>query len=227
MTARAAEPLRLFTVGHSNHPWEHFLGLLQRHAVSAVADVRSTPFSRRNPQFSRPRLERALDDARIAYLFLGRELGARSPDPAVYRGGRVDYALLAATRLFQAGLVRLEAAARGRRVAILCAEKEPLDCHRTLLVSRQLAARGAQVAHVLADGSLETHEDVEDRLLATRLPAWLRRALLEVSFSSRIGPLLIRTVQHTEERRSALARRRLLESERVREDLLGFAGRGE
>ncbi len=193
MTARAAEPLRLFTVGHSNHPWEHFLGLLERHAVSTVADVRSTPFSRRNPQFSRPRLERALDDARIAYLFLGRELGARSQDPAVYRGGRVDYALLAATRLFQAGLVRLEVAARERRVAILCAEKEPLDCHRTLLVSRQLAARGAQVAHILTDGSLETHEDVEDRLLAvtrTTPPPLLdseaeRRASLERAYAIR------------------------------------------
>lgn len=183
----------LFSVGHSNHAWEHFLGLLQRHAIQLVADVRSTPFSRRYPQFSRPRLEPALKAAGIAYVFLGRELGARSKDPAIYRGGRVDYGLLAATPLFQEGLTRLEAAAREQHVAILCAEKEPLDCHRTLLVSRQLAARGARIEHILADGSLEPHESVEDRLLAltrTAPPPLLageteRRAALERAYQIR------------------------------------------
>lgn len=193
MTARPAEPPSFFTVGHSNHAWQHLLGLLQRHGTELVADARSAPFSRLHPQFSRPRLEQALAAAGIAYLFLGRELGARSPDRAVYRDGRVDYAHLAATPLFLSGLARLEASAREQRVAILCAEKEPLDCHRTLLVSRQLAARGARIQHILADGSLEPHESVEDRLLAltrTAPPPLLsgeaeRRAALERAYEVR------------------------------------------
>jgi uncharacterized protein (DUF488 family) len=160
------EPPALFTIGHSNHTAEHFLGLLQRHAIRAVADVRSTPFSRRNPHFNRERLEESLAAHGIAYLILGRELGARASDPAVYRDGRVDYALLAATPLFQAGLEQLLEVALHQRVAILCAEKEPLDCHRAILVARHLAARSVSISHILADGALEPHVATEERLVA-------------------------------------------------------------
>jgi uncharacterized protein (DUF488 family) len=159
------EPPALFTIGHSNHTAEHFLDLLQHHDIGAVADVRSTPFSRRNPHFNRERLEESLAAHGIAYLFLGRELGARASDPTLYRDGRVDYALLASTPLFQAGLEQLLEAARQRRVAILCAEKEPLDCHRTILVSRHLAARDVSISHVLSDGALEPHDATEERLM--------------------------------------------------------------
>jgi uncharacterized protein (DUF488 family) len=156
----------LYTVGHSNHPFEVLLGLLERHRIDAVADVRSTPFSRRNPQYNKQELAAALEAQGIAYVYLGVELGARSDDPEHYREGRVDFDRLGASARFQAGLERLLTGARTRRIAALCAEKEPLDCHRTLLVSRQLVERGAAVAHILADGGLEPHAKTEARLLA-------------------------------------------------------------
>ena len=155
----------LFTLGHSNHSSAHFVGLLERHSIARVADVRSVPFSRRHPQFGRSKLAASLAARGIDYVFLGKELGARVEDASLHRNWCVDYALLAASALFQSGLERLVAAARERRTAILCAEREPLDCHRAILVARRLVARGIRVQHILADGTLESHPAVEDRLL--------------------------------------------------------------
>ena len=146
--------LRVFTVGHSNHSLEEFLGLLAKHDVTAVADVRSAPFSRFCPQFNRDPLQAALKERGIRYTFLGRELGGRSDDPAHYRGGRICYELVAQTRRFQDGVERVVDDAARHRIALTCAEKEPLDCHRTLLVAWELAALGVSVAHVLAGGEL-------------------------------------------------------------------------
>ena len=154
----------IYTIGHSNHTIERFLDLLSQHQITAVADVRSTPFSRRNPQFNRERLKESLAMRDIRYVFLGEELGARSKDRSCYREGKVVYARLAATDLFREGLRRLETGLNEHRVAIMCAEKDPLDCHRTILVARQLVADGVDVAHILATGLLETHAEAVARL---------------------------------------------------------------
>jgi uncharacterized protein (DUF488 family) len=155
----------VLTIGHSTHSAEAFLALLREHCVNAVADVRSSPFSRFNPHFNREVLERQLRTNGIHYIFLGRELGARSEDPTCYVQGRVQYAKLARTHLFQNGLDRVMRGAAQFRVALMCAEKEPLECHRALLVARALADRGLQVLHIHADGRLETHAAAMERLL--------------------------------------------------------------
>jgi uncharacterized protein (DUF488 family) len=156
----------IFTIGHSVHPIEVFLGLLSQHAVTAVADVRSAPYSRRNPQYNRDALEATLRDHRIHYVFLGRELGARSEDPTCYVGGRVQYARLAAAPLFRSGVDRVLQGARDHRIALMCSEKEPLECHRTILVAPAVAARGVEILHIHPDGHLERHENAMTRLLA-------------------------------------------------------------
>ena len=157
---------RVFTIGHSDHSLEAFLALLSNHGVTAVADVRSAPFSRFCPQFNRGPLCAALKDHGIRYTFLGQKLGGRSPDPSHYRDRRTRYELVARTSRFRDGVDRVVAGAARYRIALMCAEKEPLDCHRTLLVAPALAARGVAVVHVLADGELESHENTLDRLLA-------------------------------------------------------------
>jgi uncharacterized protein (DUF488 family) len=156
----------IYTIGHSTHPIERFTALLQQHGVEAVADVRSTPFSRFNPQFNRASLSHSLASAGIRYEFMGEALGARSSDPACFENGRVSYVRLAATPLFQGGLERLREIARGERVAMMCAEREPLDCHRTILITRELERAGEGVTHILADGTLETNRSTLDRLIA-------------------------------------------------------------
>jgi uncharacterized protein (DUF488 family) len=155
----------IFTIGHSNHPIERFLDLLREHAIAVVADVRSTPASRFNPQYNRKALEKSLADAGVAYEFLGAELGARTQDPACYENGRVSYRRLAATDTFQRGLERLMSIGQERRVAMMCAEHEPLDCHRTILVGHELARRGVRIAHILRDATLETDDMTNERLV--------------------------------------------------------------
>lgn len=158
----------IYTIGHSNHPIDRFIALLQRHGIDAVADVRSTPYSRFNPQFRKEKLQAALGEAGIRYVFLGEELGARSKDPACYdESGRASYARLAATDLFRRGIERLLTGMQDHRIAIMCAEREPLDCHRTILVARELEKAGAPISHILADGSLESHRHAMERLASS------------------------------------------------------------
>ncbi|GAA4421133.1 DUF488 family protein [Actinokineospora soli] len=156
----------LLTIGHSNHAVESFVALLGEHGVTAVADVRSVPFSRFSPQFNQRQVERSLADSGIKYVFLGKELGARSTDPGCYEDGRVLYARLAASGDFGSGIERLTRGAATERIAIMCTEAEPLDCHRTVLVSRVLAERGVAVGHVHGDGRLESHDAAMERLMA-------------------------------------------------------------
>ena len=156
----------VLTIGHSNHPVEAFVELLSRHRVTALADVRSAPWSRFNPHFNREPLAVALKSEGIRYVYLGRELGGRSDDPSCYENGRIRYDRLACTDRFKDGIDRVARGAAEHRVALMCAEKEPLDCHRTLLVGRALDERGVKVEHILADGRLEPHAMAMDRLLA-------------------------------------------------------------
>ena len=157
----------IYTIGHSNHPIERFIALLQPHGIDALADVRSTPYSRFNPQFNREKLQTSLATAGIRYVFLGEELGARTKDPSCYDDtGRVSYARLAQSEPFRRGLERLLTGMRDHRIAIMCAEREPLECHRTILVSRELEKLGVPVTHILADDSLEPHPQAMQRLAA-------------------------------------------------------------
>jgi uncharacterized protein (DUF488 family) len=160
-----SEAREILTIGHSNHPIERFLDLLRWNGVTAVADVRSSPFSRHNPQFTKEALQRALKDEGIAYLFLGKELGGRSPDKACYEDGRIQYDRVARTEAFREGIERVRKGAAQYRIALMCSEKEPLDCHRTLLVARALDKAGERVGHIHADGHVEPHAEAMRRLL--------------------------------------------------------------
>lgn len=156
----------LFTIGHSNHPIEVFIALLQRHGVTVVGDVRSHPYSRYVPQYSREPLKTALTQAGVAYVFLGKEFGARSQNPSCYKQGRVQYDCLAKQPQFAEGVRRVIEGVQQHSIALVCAEKDPLECHRALLVARKLHETGLEVAHIHADGSLEGHGTLESRLLS-------------------------------------------------------------
>ena len=159
----------LYTIGHSNHSLETFLSLLERHGIEAVADVRSYPRSRYNPQFNRESLTEALAERDVRYVFLGAELGGRPADPACYdETGRARYDLIAETAPFRDGMRRLIEEANAGRVAAMCSEKEPLKCHRALLIAHSLTTEHGvdpdDVDHVRADGTLETHTEAMARL---------------------------------------------------------------
>jgi uncharacterized protein (DUF488 family) len=155
----------LFSIGQSNIDAERFVAMLRQAKVNAIADVRSIPASRRFPWFAKKNLEARLAADGIAYIAMGDTLGGRPRDDSLYCEGVADYEAMAATPEFQSGLNRLIEAASRTRVCMMCAEREPLDCHRCLLVARSLAARGLSVGHILHDGTIEAHEATEQRLL--------------------------------------------------------------
>ncbi len=155
----------LFSIGHSNLPAERFLTMLQAAGVTAIADVRSTPFSRFCPWFSQKPLAVSLAAVGIDYSMMGDALGGRPRDDSLYRDGVADYEAMAAAPEYMAGLDRLIAAAERSQLCVMCAEREPLDCHRCLLVARSLVERGLAVGHILHDGSVEAHAMTEQRLL--------------------------------------------------------------
>jgi uncharacterized protein (DUF488 family) len=156
----------VLTIGHSNHDTPTFLGLLRAASVTAIADVRSIPFSRRNPQFDRERLAADLRAEGVAYVHLGSQLGGRPADPLLWRDGIADFERIAATPSFREGLDRVLAGARIHRLALMCGERDPLHCHRCLLVGRALVGRGARVDHLLADGGRRSQTEIEAELLA-------------------------------------------------------------
>lgn len=153
------------TIGHSNMAAGHFIAMLQTADVTAVADVRSIPASRYFPWFSKKKLAARLADANIAYAPMGETLGGRPRDARLYRDGIADYEAMAMEPQFRASLDRLVADAAHARICLMCAEREPLDCHRFLLVARRLAERGLKIGHILDDGSIEPHTVTEGRLL--------------------------------------------------------------
>jgi uncharacterized protein (DUF488 family) len=156
----------VFTIGHSTHRLTDFQALLRRHNVTAICDVRSTPFSRTNPQFNRENLKTSLPTVGMVYVFLGAELGARSTDPECYVDGKVQYERLARTELFRKGIDRIRDGIREHRIALMCAEKDPLQCHRTILVARHLDEAGIGVEHIRENGRLESHDEALSRLIS-------------------------------------------------------------
>jgi uncharacterized protein (DUF488 family) len=147
----------IFTIGHSNHSAEKFVGLLKEHGIEVVADVRSQPYSRHAPHFNAKDIEAILWDNGIRRLFLGFELGGRPTAEAFYDAdGRVDYARIERSRSFLDGIKQLESSIRDHKTALLCSEEDPVGCHRRLLVGHVLGERGIVVRHVRGDGSVQT-----------------------------------------------------------------------
>ncbi len=165
MTPMTGPARDLFSIGHSNTPADRFVALIRNAGVTAVADVRSTPLSRFFPWFSRKPLEQRLAAEGMRYHWYGDTLGGRPRDRSLYRDGAADYEAMARTPEFQHGLGRLQDDIRQHRVCLMCAEREPLDCHRCLLISRALGERGLAVGHILHDGTIEPHAATEQRLI--------------------------------------------------------------
>ena len=156
---------QLFTIGYSPHILESFLRVLKKHKITAVADVRSSPYSQFKPEFNKETLQDFLKTNNIAYVFLGDYCGARVEDPSCYVKGKVDYKLVAENQKFKDGLKRIKNGMKNFRIALMCAEKDPITCHRTILICRNLISPEIKIKHILSNGKIEEHKDSEHRLM--------------------------------------------------------------
>ncbi len=145
--------MKLFSIGHSNADIDAFISLLRRFGISALVDTRSQPYSRYNQHFSREPLRQSLVEAQIDYIYMGKEIGGRPEDPALYfPNGKVDYEQVSQSSLYLSGIERLLALASDRRVAFMCAEADYKNCHRYWLITRTLLNRGIEVRHIMHSG---------------------------------------------------------------------------
>lgn len=154
-------PNVIWTIGHSNHTFEQFSGLLTDEAIEVVVDVRSYPYSRFAPQFNREELGRVLTTSGVRYLYLGDGLGGRPATEDHYdQDGHARYDLMADDPAFKASVGRLLRGTPQHRTALMCSEGQPHDCHRRLLVGKVLAEAGMTLRHILPDGAVRVEETV-------------------------------------------------------------------
>lgn len=162
----------LYTIGHSKHTQQDFLKLLRLHKINCVVDVRSTPFSKFSPQFNRDEIKKYLNKCGIYYIEMGKEFGARRSDKTLYTNeGYLDFEKTAKSSEFISGIKRInKGVEKGLNIVFMCTEKDPIDCHRNILVAREFYKRNYEILNILYDGSIESQKDLEIRLLDMYFP---------------------------------------------------------
>lgn len=152
----------IFTIGHSNQDSQRFLQLLTNNLIQILVDVRSSPHSRFASQFDVKNLKKALSNKGIKYLYMGSELGGKPSDPFMYdKEGHALYHLMAQSPLFLRAVQRLLKGLESYRIAVMCSEEDPSECHRHLLIGRVIRQHGVEVVHIRADGRVQTDEQLE------------------------------------------------------------------
>jgi uncharacterized protein (DUF488 family) len=166
---RAGQP-PIYTIGYGNRSRDEFVALLQSYEIRYLVDLRSQPYSRFHPEFSQAALEATLQEQQIRYIFLGEQLGGRPQDSTCYANGKVDYALLREKPFYRQGIQRLYAAWEKQvRMALMCSEQKPQECHRSKLIGNTLRQRGIVVAHIDELGGLKSQEEVDELLSGGQL----------------------------------------------------------
>ena len=155
---------KIYTIGYSPFTTDTFIQFIRKYNINAVVDVRSSPYSAYRTDFNKANIQKILKEHGIAYMFLGDQVGARSEDPDVYIDGIADYGLISKSSAFQEGLDRIRAGSKKYVITLMCAEKDPITCHRTILIAKNLRNEFF-IKHILEDGSIEKHKDLEKRLL--------------------------------------------------------------
>lgn len=155
----------IFTIGYSTYTIETFINALKKFNITAIVDVRSSPYSKFKPDFNRETLQTMLKKNNIEYVFLGDLCGARIDDRSCYQNGKVDFKMVAASTKFNIGIDRIKKGASKYTVALMCAEKDPITCHRFILICRNLKSDNINLIHILDNAETERQIDSESRLL--------------------------------------------------------------
>lgn len=174
----------IYSIGHTNHTIDKFILMLRKQNINCIVDVRSTPFSKYTPQFNKDTLQKSLNIRGIHYLHMGKEFGARRDSTLLYsKEGYLDFEKARQDVDFLSGVERLkDGCEKGFRIALMCTEKDPLDCHRAIMVSKGLKDNGFNVRHILPDNTIQSQEKIEERLLDKYFPD-----RFQISFSTYLG----------------------------------------
>ncbi len=187
----------LKTIGHSNHSLETFLDLLSHHHINFIIDLRSSPYSRHNPQFNRETLKTDLELNEVEYLFMGDRLGARYESRnLLFDDGKVDFEKVKDMPCFIEGVETvINKLKNEQHISLMCAEKDPFNCHRFVLVSRALFKKNIPIEHILADKSTVSQSELEQRLinkysnetpqLSLFEPKRLREEIIDIAYKKR------------------------------------------
>lgn len=162
----------LYTIGHSRHEFEYFLSLLRKFEINYLLDVRSTPYSKYAEIYNREQLERLLPAKGIKYCFMGKFFGARPDNMALYsQKGYLDFEKASHSDLFLKGMESVKLGLeRGNHLVLMCTEKDPMDCHRAIMVARAFSLSGINARHILPDGRIQTQQELDGRLLDRYFP---------------------------------------------------------
>jgi uncharacterized protein (DUF488 family) len=172
----------IYTIGHSNYDSDYFMALLFKFKVNTVVDVRSVPFSKYVPHFNKDNIKRLLNNYGIHHVYMGEELGIIRNNPSILaKEGYVDFDKVSETAPFQSGITRIiDGLSKGYTIIIMCTEKDPIDCHRSILIGRELHKKKYDIVHILTDGSMETHTQFEGRLLNMYFPLKMQQDLFSI-----------------------------------------------
>jgi len=173
----------IYSIGYSSYAISDFVKAIVAYGIDVIADVRSQPYSRYKPEYNRENLKQTLKQNGIAYVFLGDQCGARIQAPECYVNGKVSFELVKRNKDFQTGLQRLRKGMQTHRIAIMCAERDPINCHRAILICRNLRAHDVVINHIVDNGLLENHVDTEKRLIRIH---GLEKALLYPTETERL-----------------------------------------
>ncbi len=162
----------LFTIGHSVYKFDFFLSLLQMHKINYLIDVRSSPFSRFAQDFNKGVLANSLKNTNIKYVLMGDYFGARPQDKTLYsEEGYLDFEKVQDTENFKKGLNNIiKGLKQNNNICLMCTEKDPIDCHRAIMVARAFSLKGIDVSHILQNGEIQTQKELDERLLDLYFP---------------------------------------------------------
>lgn len=172
---------QLYTIGHSNYPIEDLINLLIKFNVQYVLDVRSTPYSHYVPQYNKDNLKKVLTSLQIHYVSMGKQFGARQANSNYYPHGYLDFELFRKSTQFIEGIENVKKGLKKYNIVLLCTEKDPIDCHRAIMVGRGFELEKIDVKHILHDGTLLTQKELNERLLDEYFPDRFQLDLFNLS----------------------------------------------
>lgn len=177
----------LFTIGHSQHSIKYFISLLNKYGIDYLLDVRSTPYSKYAEQYNRENIDKSLNSVNVKYVFMGKYFGARSQNVELYNDkGYLDFEKVRKSKDFNEGIENvILGLEQGHTIALMCTEKQPIDCHRAIMISRAFEMQKIYAKHIMPNGKILTQQQLDEQLLRKYFPD--RRQLTLLSYEKPVN----------------------------------------